>query len=832
MVGGSRRQVLVLLTMTVGVSRGQEWLREQEPAHRTDYLNALEMETLGRNTGSEFETSSHSSVSSSGEGDSPTLSVFHEFHGNSSHTDHFKLLKEDGSSVLVGARNVIYNLSLPNLLEFTEERIDWSCSEEDKNNCDLKGKSDPECQNYIRVLSVIGPDRLLVCGTNCYSPLCRHYHYTEGQYRVEKEFSGRGYAPYDPTHNSTSLYTSGHLYAATVADFSGTDSLIIKDSLRTEQYDYKHLNAPDFVSSLEDEEHVYFFFREAAVEFMNCGKKVYSRVARVCKNDEGGSHKFRNRWTTFLKSRLNCSVPGDYPFYFNEIQSTTRFFHDPSDNRIFYGVFTTPRNAILGSAVCRFSVDDMESSFEGNFKNQESLTSNWLPMSSNQVPKPRPGRCYNQSTSLPESSLHFIKNHCLMDAPVQSRPSVPVFVKSGTSELFTKIALHQGAKNLAGVSFDVLFIGTNRGKVVKILVDPANPDLASSDLQEELQIFGPTVPILNLLIVNGETSDPKLIVLSADSVKSIPLASCHRQTCSDCLHKSSPYCAWDLAAAACVPHAQVADNSWLVQSVDQCPVLPEIVEETTTPVPEVESTTTEQTIEEELTTLAPITPKPSSTTSSPTISSTLVAPTVPSCPTCDCHCSLPDNLRIDADQADQSDESGVAFNLTSALVYTEVSDNSLEEIEADDQEAYTQLRQPKVYASSKSEEVGVAALMSQEQVVMIAVATGVASLVIGFLLGFFLSRVFCTGKSSRASVTSSTAHLMKPCPIEKPLNVDSGYTTPTLALAHPSTHHNNSSENNNKNINLMLTSSKPTGKAEKAKMTCTGTLQKVKRVYL
>ena len=40
---------------------------------------------------------------------------------------------------------------------------------------------------------------------------------------------------------------------------------------------------------------MYFFFREAAVEFMNCGKAVYSRVARVCKNDEGGSHKFANR---------------------------------------------------------------------------------------------------------------------------------------------------------------------------------------------------------------------------------------------------------------------------------------------------------------------------------------------------------------------------------------------------------------------------------------------------------------------------------------------------------------------------------------------------------
>ena len=32
------------------------------------------------------------------------------------------------------------------------------------------------------------------------------------------------------------------------------------------------LSAPDFVNALEDEDHVYFFFREAAVEFINCGK--------------------------------------------------------------------------------------------------------------------------------------------------------------------------------------------------------------------------------------------------------------------------------------------------------------------------------------------------------------------------------------------------------------------------------------------------------------------------------------------------------------------------------------------------------------------------------
>ena len=107
MFGGVSGRVLTLLAVTLGCSRGQDWLTEQEPAHRTDYLNALERESLGRN--------SDNSESSS------DVELFREFHGNSTHTDHFKLLKEDGSSVLVGARNVIYNLSLPNLLEFTEE---------------------------------------------------------------------------------------------------------------------------------------------------------------------------------------------------------------------------------------------------------------------------------------------------------------------------------------------------------------------------------------------------------------------------------------------------------------------------------------------------------------------------------------------------------------------------------------------------------------------------------------------------------------------------------------------------------------------------------------
>ena len=38
-----------------------------------------------------------------------------KFEGNSSHPDYFKLLVQDGESLLIGSRNIVYNISLINL---------------------------------------------------------------------------------------------------------------------------------------------------------------------------------------------------------------------------------------------------------------------------------------------------------------------------------------------------------------------------------------------------------------------------------------------------------------------------------------------------------------------------------------------------------------------------------------------------------------------------------------------------------------------------------------------------------------------------------------------
>lgn len=75
---------------------------------------------------------------------------------------------------------------------------------------------------------------------------------------------------------------AGEYYVGGPTDFSSSDPAIYRSSLgpisekrnvlRTNQYNSKWLNEPHFVGSFETDRFVYFVFREAAVEYINCGK--------------------------------------------------------------------------------------------------------------------------------------------------------------------------------------------------------------------------------------------------------------------------------------------------------------------------------------------------------------------------------------------------------------------------------------------------------------------------------------------------------------------------------------------------------------------------------
>ncbi|MGH0128024.1 UNVERIFIED_CONTAM: hypothetical protein FKN15_077318 [Acipenser sinensis] len=117
-----------------------------------------------------------------------------------------------------------------------------------------------------------------------------------GELRMD---SGRGKCPFEPSQQYTAIVADGVLYAATVNNFLGTESLISRatgkegERIRTET-SMLWLNEPEFVSSAfvpesqdssdGDDDKIYFFFTETAKEFEFYTKVKVPRVARICKD--------------------------------------------------------------------------------------------------------------------------------------------------------------------------------------------------------------------------------------------------------------------------------------------------------------------------------------------------------------------------------------------------------------------------------------------------------------------------------------------------------------------------------------------------------------------
>ena len=100
---------------------------------------------------------------------------------------------------------------------------------------------------------------------------------------------GRGKCPYSPKANSSAFMNdNGDYYIAGSTDFSANDYTIYRMSganldqalVRTEPYNPLYMTQPNFVLTFETDQFVYFVFRENAIEYMNCGKTIYSRIAR------------------------------------------------------------------------------------------------------------------------------------------------------------------------------------------------------------------------------------------------------------------------------------------------------------------------------------------------------------------------------------------------------------------------------------------------------------------------------------------------------------------------------------------------------------------------
>nr|XP_005005254.1 semaphorin-6A isoform X1 [Cavia porcellus] len=490
-------------------------------------------------------------------------------------------------TLYIAARDHIYTVDIDT--SHTEEiycskKLTWKSRQADVDTCRMKGKHKDECHNFIKVLLKKNDDTLFVCGTNAFNPACRNYKIDTLE-PYGDEFSGMARCPYDAKHANVALFADGKLYSATVTDFLAIDAVIYRSlgdspTLRTVKHDSKWLKEPYFVQAVDYGDYIYFFFREIAVEYNTMGKVVFPRVAQVCKNDMGGSQRvLEKQWTSFLKARLNCSVPGDSHFYFNILQAVTDVIRI-NGRDVVLATFSTPYNSIPGSAVCAYDMLDIANVFTGRFKEQKSPDSTWTPVPDERVPKPRPGCCagssslekYATSNEFPDDTLNFIKTHPLMDEAVPAIINRPWFLRTMVRYRLTKIAVDTAAGPYQ--NHTVVFLGSEKGIILKFLARIGTSGFLNDSLfLEEMSVYNPEkcsydgVEDKRIMGMQLDRASSALYVAFSTCVIKVPLGRCerHGKCKKTCIASRDPYCGWVKEGGTCT---HLSSNSRLTFEQD------------------------------------------------------------------------------------------------------------------------------------------------------------------------------------------------------------------------------------------------------------------------
>uniref|UniRef100_A0A2K5RN22 Semaphorin 4A n=1 Tax=Cebus imitator TaxID=2715852 RepID=A0A2K5RN22_CEBIM len=199
------------------------------------------------------------------------------------------------------------------------------------------------------------------------------------------------------------------------------------------------------------------------------------------------------------------------------------------------------------SAVCAFSLMDIERVFKGKYKELNKETSRWTTYRGPET-NPRPGSCSVGPSS--DKALTFMKDHFLMDEQVVG---TPLLVKSGVE--YTRLAV-ETAQDLDGHSYLVMYLGTTTGSLHKAVVSGDS----SAHLVEEIQLFPDPEPVRNLQLAPTQGA---VFVGFSGGVWRVPRANCSvYESCVDCVLARDPHCAWDPESRTCCLLSAPNLNSW------------------------------------------------------------------------------------------------------------------------------------------------------------------------------------------------------------------------------------------------------------------------------
>uniref|UniRef100_A0A8D0EIV7 Semaphorin 3D n=1 Tax=Strix occidentalis caurina TaxID=311401 RepID=A0A8D0EIV7_STROC len=477
------------------------------------------------------------------------------------------LVDEDRAWLMVGAKNHIFLLHLDHPSR-EPEKIFWPASREQVEHCQLAGKNvETECANFIRLLQPFNRTHVFACGTGSYQPVCAFIQLgARGKVRDTLTSHVPIWHP-QPTH-APSDPADGELYSGTSSDFMGSSAAFFRtwvhgaeqSYIRTEQNQDHWLHEPAFIGAYAipdtynpHDDKVYIFFRETAMEAGQWERRhIHARVARVCKNDVGGKRSLINRWSTFLKARLVCSIPGPQgtETHFDQLEDVFLLRTRDPQNPLVFGLFTVSSGVFSGSAVCVYSMAAVRAAFSGPFAHKEGFDYRWVEYKG-RVPYPRPGTCPSetydpllQSTKdFPDEVISFMRTHQLMWEPVYPQGRQPVLVRVNVPYRLRRLLVHR--LEMESRHYDVLFLGTAPLAGWSTQEGP-------TWLQHSLLPFQMPSPILDMKL--SPKRQQELFVSSTHGLLQLSLYRCelYGKTCTDCCLATDPYCTWD--GKNCAPH--------------------------------------------------------------------------------------------------------------------------------------------------------------------------------------------------------------------------------------------------------------------------------------
>uniref|UniRef100_A0A8C5UFV6 Semaphorin 3D n=1 Tax=Malurus cyaneus samueli TaxID=2593467 RepID=A0A8C5UFV6_9PASS len=477
------------------------------------------------------------------------------------------LVDEDRGWLMVGAKNHIFLLHLdhPTQLANCWGRL-WPGSAPPAALTNLS-PAQTDCANFIRLLQPFNQSHVLACGTGSYQPVCAFIQLgARGKLVTHSLESGRGRCPYSPREPFTGLLIDGELYSGTSSDFMGSSAAFFRtwvhgaeqSYIRTEQNQdhWLHGRKPAFVGAYAipdtynpHDDKIYIFFRETAMEAGQWERRhIHARVARVCKNDVGGKRSLINRWSTFLKARLVCSIPGPQgtETHFDQLEDVFVLRTRDPQNPLVFGLFTVSSGVFSGSAVCIYSMAAVRAAFSGPFAHKEGFDYRWVEYKG-RVPYPRPGTCPSETydplvrstKDFPDEVISFMRGHQLMWEPVYPQGRQPVLLRVNVPYRLRRLLVHR--LDTESRHHDVLFLGTDDGKVLKVgLVGGMSR--------------GPEVISLEEISVTKVQTQQELFVSSTHGLLQLSLYRCelYGKTCTDCCLARDPYCTWDSQTCPCL----------------------------------------------------------------------------------------------------------------------------------------------------------------------------------------------------------------------------------------------------------------------------------------